>query len=230
MRPLQACTEQLPAISVKLLLYARLGIYMAHEVVSMKITRGFALATLMTLAASPVFALNLTDVVNAASTLQGGNQNEAEPMDVAPATGLLNTLGTVLKVTPEQAIGGTGALLGLARNQLNPTDYAELSKSVPGLDLLSGVSALGSLGGLGSLLGNPNGTGTGSQSVLDNALGNVKNTNDLNNAFSALGMDTGMVGLFAPVVLQFLGQQGVAGALLQSLGSVWGVAANGASS
>ncbi|WP_166366314.1 DUF2780 domain-containing protein [Pseudomonas akapageensis] len=191
----------------------------------MKITRGFALATLMTLAASPVFAFNLGDAANAVAAMQGGNQNNGQTTAVAPATGLLNTLGTELKITPEQAIGGTGALLGLARNQLSPTDYAELSKSVPGLDLLSGVSALGSLGGLGSLLGNPNGTGTGSQSVLDNALGNVKNTNDLNNAFSALGMDTGMVGLFAPVVLQFLGQQGVAGSLLQSLGTAWGVAA-----
>ena len=57
---------------------------------------------------------------------------------------------------------------------------------------------------------------------LENALGNVKDTHDLNNAFSALGMDSGMIGQFAPVILQYLGQQGVGGSLLSSLGSIWG--------
>jgi hypothetical protein len=53
-------------------------------------------------------------------------------------------------------------------------------------------------------------------------LGNVNNANDLNSAFNALGMDTGMIGLFAPVLLQFFGQQGVGGSLLQNLGGIWG--------
>ncbi|MGO4610934.1 hypothetical protein AB4142_31860 [Variovorax sp. 2RAF20] len=38
-------------------------------------------------------------------------------------------------------------------------------------------------------------------------------------------MDTGMVGVFAPVILQNLGQQGVAGSLLQNLGGIWGTGA-----
>jgi len=41
---------------------------------------------------------------------------------------------------------------------------------------------------------------------------------DVDNAFKALGMDTGMIGQFAPLLLQYLGQQGIAGALLQNLG------------
>ncbi|MNI87555.1 hypothetical protein D3C73_1447630 [compost metagenome] len=85
---------------------------------------------------------------------------------------------------------------------------------MPGIDKLSGG---GELGALASLLGS-NGKAAG----LDNALGNVKDTNDLNNAFSALGMDSGMIGQFAPVILQYLGQQGVGGSLLQSLGGIWG--------
>jgi hypothetical protein len=112
-------------------------------------------------------------------------------------------------------------LLGLARNQLSSTDFEQLSKAVPGLDLLSGENALGGLSGLGELLGN-----SGNSSALSNALGgNVKDTNDLNNAFSALGMDTGMIGQFAPLILQYLGQQGVTGSLLQSLGGLWGAPA-----
>jgi hypothetical protein len=105
-------------------------------------------------------------------------------------------------------------MLGLAKNQLSSTDYSELAKSVPGIDKLSGGGELGALAGL---LGS-----SGKSAGLENALGAVKNTNDLNNAFSALGMDSGMIGQFAPVLLQYLGQQGVGGSLLESLGGIWG--------
>ena len=84
------------------------------------------------------------------------------------------------------------------------------------IDKLSGGS--GNLGALAGMLGS-----SGKAAGLENALGNVKDTNDLNTAFSALGMDSGMVGQFAPILLQYLGQQGVGGTLLKSLGSIWGV-------
>ncbi|RMS54447.1 hypothetical protein ALP66_05029 [Pseudomonas amygdali pv. photiniae] len=78
---------------------------------AMKTARGMALVTLMALAASPVFAFNLNDAANAVSNATSGNQKATAAPEVA---GLLNTLGTQLNVTPEQAVGGTGALLGLA--------------------------------------------------------------------------------------------------------------------
>ncbi|PYB95897.1 hypothetical protein DMX12_20895 [Pseudomonas sp. MB-090624] len=115
---------------------------------------------------------------------------------------LLNTLGSQLNITPEQAVGGAGAMLGLARNSLSSEDYGQLTKAVPGLDLLSVANALGGLSGLGDLLG----SNKGSQSALDKALGNdAQNRSDLDNAFKALGMDTGMIGQFAPLLLQNLG-------------------------
>lgn len=177
----------------------------------MKISRGFALATLMTLAASPVFAFNLNDAANAVSAATGGNQNTTAAPEAA---GLLNTVGTQLNVTPEQAIGGTGALLGLAKNKLSSADYSQMTQAVPGLDLLSGAGALGSLGGL---------LGGSGNSAATNALGNVKSMADVNSAFTALGMDSGLVGQFAPLILQYLGQQGASGSALQSLGSLWNV-------
>lgn len=183
--------------------------------VSMKKARGAALATLMALAATPVFAFSLNDAANAVSNATGGQQKAT----AAPqAAGLLNTLGTQLKVTPQQAVGGTGALLGLAKNKLGGGDYSQLSKSVPGIDQLAGTSALGSLGGLGGMLGNS----SSSNSAVNSALGNVQSMGDVNNAFSALGMDSGMVGQFVPVILQYLGQQGASGSALSALGSVWG--------
>ncbi|ALI00922.1 hypothetical protein C1Y08_15075 [Pseudomonas sp. FW306-02-F02-AA] len=184
----------------------------------MKISRSFALASLMTLATSPVFAagFSLNDVAGAVSGMQGGDKTAAAA-PTPQAAGLLSALSS-LNVTPEQAIGGTGAMLGLAKNQLGAADYSQLTNKVPGLDQLSGSNALGSLGGLSGLLSGSPGKSTG----LDSALDNVKNTNDLNNAFTALGMDSGMIGQFAPILLQYLGQQGVGGSLLNSLGGIWG--------
>lgn len=115
-------------------------------------------------------------------------------------------------------MGGAGAMLGLARNNLSSDDYGQLTKVMPRLDLLSGANVLGGLSGLGELLGNDK----GSQSALNKALGyDVQSRSDLDNAFKALGMDTGMIGKFAPLILQYLGQQGIAGSLLQNLGSLW---------
>lgn len=182
--------------------------------VSLKNARGAVLATLMALAATPVFAFNLNDAANAVSGATGGQQKATAAPEAA---GLLNTLGTQLNVTPQQAVGGTGALLGLAKNKLSGNDYSQLSKSVPGLDQLAGTSALGSLGGLGGMLGN-----SGSQSAVNNALGNVQSMGDVTKAFGALGMDGNMVGQFVPVILQYLGQQGASGSALSALGGVWG--------
>lgn len=183
--------------------------------------KAFTLATLMTLAASPVFAFNLNDAANAVSAMQNQHKQGAAVQAPEASANLLNTLGNELKVTPEQAVGGAGAMLGLARNNLSDADYSQLTKAVPGLDLISGANALGGLSGLGELLGK----NSESTSALSNALGNVEDRNDLNSAFSALGMDTGMIGQFAPLILQYLGQQGIGGSLLQSLGSLWGTPA-----
>jgi hypothetical protein len=51
----------------------------------MKISRGIALASLMTLAASPVFAqFSLGDAANAISGMQGGNAATAAPTPRQP--------------------------------------------------------------------------------------------------------------------------------------------------
>ncbi len=107
----------------------------------MNVSRGFALASLMavasftTLAASPAFAqFSLVDAAKAVSAMQGDEGGEGDDdadgiVAAAPkAAGLLNTLGSQLDITPEQAIGGAGAMLGLARNQLSGEDFSELSK------------------------------------------------------------------------------------------------------
>ncbi|MGQ7860737.1 DUF2780 domain-containing protein [Pseudomonas sp. 32A] len=186
----------------------------------MKISRGFALSCLLTVAASPVFAagFSLGDVANAVSGAQGGDK-AAAAAPTSQTASLLSALTSQLNVTPEQAVGGTGAMLGLAKNKLGGGDYSQLTQSVPGLEKLSGSNSLGSLGALSGMLGQSGGSKT---SGLDGLLGNVKNTNDLNTAFSALGMDSGMVGQFAPVILKYLGGQGASESVLSKLASAWG--------
>jgi hypothetical protein len=186
----------------------------------MKVSRGFALSCLLSLAVGPALAqFSLSDAADVVSAMQGNQAEQGEgAVSAAPkAAGLLNTLGSELKITPEQAIGGAGAMLGLAKNRLSEPQFSELSKSVPGLDQIAGNSAIGGLNGLGGLLGG----GSDKNALLDGLLGNVKDTSDLNNAFSALGMDRGMIGQFAPVILEYLGQQGVGSSLLQNLGGIW---------
>ncbi len=186
----------------------------------MSISRSLSFAALIALASTSAFAFNLNDAVNAASTIQGNNKSDGSAVAAAPqAAGLLNTLGTQLNVTPQQAVGGTGAMLGLAKNKLSSSDYSQLAKQVPGLDSLSGSNALGGLNGLGGLLGSG---GSSDAAGVASALGNVDSKAAMNSAFTKLGMDSTMVGQFAPVILQYLGQQGVGGTLLQSLGSIWG--------
>jgi len=56
----------------------------------------------MTLAASLVFAFNLSDAANAVSAMQNQNQSQqAQVQAPAAQANLLNTLGSELKITPE---------------------------------------------------------------------------------------------------------------------------------
>ena len=165
-----------------------------------------ALATV--LAASSAFAFNLGDAAKAVSGATGGSATQVAT--TPQASGLLSALTGQLGVSDEQAVGGTGALLGLAKNKLSGGDYSQLLKAVPGLDKLSGG---GALSGLGGQLGDTASSGL---------LGNVGSLGDVNKAFGALGMDQSMSGKFAGVLLDYFGKQGVNSELLSSLSGLWG--------
>jgi len=132
---------------------------------------------------------------------------------------LINSLSS-LNLSPQQAVGGTGAMLDLAKNQLPGAQYSQLTESVPGLDQMVGSNGLQQLSGLGGLLGGSEAAPVSSEATA--AVSNVNNLQDLNKAFSALGMDSGMVEQFTPLLLQYFGQQGADPSLLSSLGSLWG--------
>lgn len=111
--------------------------------------------------------------------------------------GLLDLVSSQLDVTPTQAAGGVGALMGYASNAL-PNEYSQqLNSLLPGLDNSSDSSGL-----TGALLGS------------------VKDMSSVNTAFSALGMDSTMVEQFIPLIEGYLGDNGGSD-IVGALSNIW---------
>ena len=190
----------------------------------MKKLSAVALATWMTVAASPVFAggFSLNDAAGILNQVQGGNSAKSD--QTVQALALLNK-AQQMGVKPEQAAGGVGAMLSLAKNQLTTHDYAALTQPVPGINKVTGAGALTQLSQfsaknpqLQALVGQINPVSKDAKV----AVSNVTNQSQLNSAFEALGMNSSLIQEFAPLITQYLGQQGVASPLLTTLSTLWG--------
>ncbi|MDX1304473.1 DUF2780 domain-containing protein [Photobacterium sp.] len=128
--------------------------------------------------------------------LFGGDDEPAATTTSIAANPLTDLLSSQLGVSPEQAAGGAGALLSMATSQLSGDQASELTQMIPGLDTLTNAIPSGLSGMLSTM-------------------------NGLNQVFTALGMDAGMVSQFIPVVMQYLGDQGASAGLMETLGQVW---------
>ncbi|SER89474.1 MULTISPECIES: DUF2780 domain-containing protein [Halopseudomonas] len=169
------------------------------------ITLSLALGLTSAIGTAQAFSLN--DAAKLTGAVAAPNSTAAQSAE------LVGKL-TELNVSSEQAVGGTSALLGLAKNQLAGEDYSQLIGNVPALANLTGGGLGGQVGKVSGLLGKSNPLDSSAQN-------NLQNLGDVGNAFSALGMDSGMVGQFAPVLLQFIGNQGVGQPLLGTLTNLW---------
>ncbi len=189
----------------------------------MKKLSAVALATWMTVAASPVFAggFSLNDAAGILNQVQGGNSAKSD--QTVQALALLNK-AQQMGVKPEQAAGGVGAMLSLAKNQLTTNDYAALTQQVPGINKVTGAGALTQLSQFSAK--NPQLKDIVGQNPVGKdakvAVSNVTNQSQLNSAFEALGMNSSLIQEFAPLITQYLGQQGVASPLLTTLSTLWG--------
>lgn len=133
-------------------------------------------------------------------SLSSGAQALSSAKEVSgDAQQLQGQLEDQLDVTETQAVGGTGALLQLAKNKLGNDTANSLTSKAPGLS---------------SLLGEDKGLGGG-------LLSNISSMNEVQSAFSALGMDSGMIQQFVPIITSFLGDQGVGSSLLGQLQGLW---------
>jgi hypothetical protein len=136
---------------------------------------------------------------------------------LASSAPLLGVLTEDLGVSSSQAVGGAGALLGLAQSQLSEDDFGSIVDAVPGVLALVGMApekGQGSggdlLGAAGALLGDSGGSG-----------GQVLGLLGLADTFDGLGLDSGMVERFVPLILSYVQSRGgdaVSGLLAGVLG------------
>jgi len=119
------------------------------------------------------------------------------PLEKTPNPELIGQLTKQLSVTPEQAVGGTGALFGLAKTKLKPADFLKLSDSVPGMDGLLKAApkpkedAADPLSSMGSML-------PGKAGAMASVAG----------SFKQLGMSPEMATKFLPIMTQFVKVKG----------------------
>lgn len=158
------------------------------------ILKKFLFVSIIYLFAPTAGAFSLND------SISSGTQALSSTKEVSgEAQQLLGQLEDQLGVTETQAVGGTGALLQLAKSEL-------------GTDTMSSLTSNAS--GLSSLLG-------GGNSLTDSMLSNISSMSGVKSAFSALGMDAAMIQQFVPIVMGFLGDQGVGSSLLGQLQGLW---------
>ena len=122
---------------------------------------------------------------------------------------LVNMVMSQLGVTQTQATSGLGALLSTAQPNMSKADFAELSNVIPNMNgLLAAAPAMEA----------PANDSGGLMSMATSMFGGTP-ANDgliLQQAFSALGLNTGMLGQFSQILLDFVNTEG-GQALMQSL-------------
>ena len=124
---------------------------------------------------------------------------------------LVNTLVGALGVNADQAKGGAGMLMGLAKSQLNKEEFSTVAGAVPGIDdLISTAPSQESSGG--SML-------SGAMGAVTSALGggNAGGLASLAGGLSKLDLNVETIVKFVPVIISFVKSKGNAdaGSLLE---------------
>jgi hypothetical protein len=112
---------------------------------------------------------------------------------------LVDQLVKNLGVSEEAAKGGSGLIFNMAKEKLGAGDFGKVASAIPGItDLMkSAPESGGVLGGIGKLA---SGFGGGA--------GQLGNLASLAGGFSKLGLDSGMIGKFIPIILAFAQSKG----------------------
>ncbi|MBM4206510.1 MAG: DUF2780 domain-containing protein [Gammaproteobacteria bacterium] len=125
---------------------------------------------------------------------------------IAQTPGLVDILVQQLGVTPTQATGGAGSIFSMAQQTMTPSNFGIISKAVPGMDSLLAAAPS---------TATPNLMGGAANALGGGSLGKMAS---LASSFQSLGMNSGVMNQFIPVVLQYMQNQGgsTAMSLLQS--------------
>jgi len=119
---------------------------------------------------------------------------------------LVSALSKEIGATPEQAAGAAGALFNVAKSRLNAEEFAQVSKAVPGMDLLLKAAPAAAAGMVG----------TSGLAQLGQSAGGLAAAA---SSFSALGLKPEMVSKAVPVLVSLVTKGGGAnvGSLLSSV-------------
>jgi len=156
-----------------------------------------------------LFAITLTTSLNAFSfgdaasalstmTAQKTTTTKTAPIATQPTSSnaLVGMLSNQLGISDNQAAGGVGSILSYAQSALPSNDYTKLASAVPDASSMLSMApqqSTNTLSSLGNLAG-------GASSVAGMA--------GLASQFSSLGLDSGMVSQFIPIIMDYFKQSG----------------------
>lgn len=112
---------------------------------------------------------------------------------------LIELLTKNLGVREDQAKGGVGAIFQMVKEKLGDENFGKVSAKVPGMDQLLGAAP--ETGGLGGAIG-------GISSALGGGAEKLGGLASLAGGFEKLGLDSGMIGKFIPVIISFVQSKG----------------------
>jgi hypothetical protein len=110
----------------------------------------------------------------------------------ADTSKLIGSLTDTLGVSKEQATGGAGAVFREAKNNMNPADYSQLLKAIPGIDSL--IQAAPQAGGLAGK----------ASSMFGSSSSSIQGISALTDSFAKLGLSPDMVNKYVDVILDFV--------------------------
>jgi hypothetical protein len=125
-----------------------------------------------------------------------------------PSPELVGQLTKSLSIKPDQAVGGAGAIFGLAKTRLKPDEFSQIAKVVPGMDGLLGAAP------------KPKEGSTDITSMASMIPGKYGRLAEVAGAFQSLGMSPSMAAKFVPLMSKFVQTKGdakVAGLLTGAL-------------
>ncbi len=156
------------------------------------------------LGTTSLFAFSLSDAANLASTVQQVQQKPASTQASQTKTNdLTSMLVQQLGVSQQQASGGVGSILSYAKDQLPQNKYTQLASAIPNADALMKMAPKAkSAGGLASMA-----------SSLGGNVGGMAQMASLASQFSSLGLNSGMITKFVPVITSYLQGSGSTGAI-----------------
>jgi hypothetical protein len=139
---------------------------------------------------SVLLALLTAHGLAAGAGAQARAATEAAAAAAKASPDLVGALSKELGASPAQAAGTAGALFGLAKSRLKADEFSQVSKAVPGMDMLLAAAPAAGSGAASQLAGSASGLAS------------------VASAFSQLGLKPELVAKAVPILTSFVTKSG----------------------